>query len=284
MTLTAPSPPPDRTARSPRADRRPMTLRRFLRKYLVGIIAILVSIVVFIVPFAFIFLTAAKNPQEAVAARVLAAPAGLDALGEPRRRCSQTRDYILVRAFVQQHDPHRRRASRSWWCFAAMVGYVLQRRKSRWNAVINFFVLAGLIVPPAVVPTIWVLQGLGLFKTHAGHDPHRGHLRPLVLHPAVPCVRLDDPAGARRGGDHRRRRARCGCSSRVVLPLLQARDRHGHRRAGRRRVQRLHRTRCTSCPATRTRRCSSTLYNFRARTSASGTCCSWTSCSSRSRR
>ncbi len=39
---------------------------------------------------------------------------------------------------------------------------------SRWNHVINIFVLAGLIVPPAVVPTIWVLQGIGLFKTMPG--------------------------------------------------------------------------------------------------------------------
>src|SRR5690606_19834374 len=43
-----------------------------------------------------------------------------------------------------------------------------QRRRSRWNHVVNFFVLAGLIVPPAVVPTIWVMQGLGLFKTIPG--------------------------------------------------------------------------------------------------------------------
>ena len=33
---------------------------------------------------------------------------------------------------------------------------------------VNFFVLAGLIIPPAVVPTIWVLQSLGLFKTMHG--------------------------------------------------------------------------------------------------------------------
>ncbi len=45
---------------------------------------------------------------------------------------------------------------------------MLQRKRSRWNGVVNFFVLAGLIVPPAVVPTIWVLQGLGLFKTLGG--------------------------------------------------------------------------------------------------------------------
>jgi raffinose/stachyose/melibiose transport system permease protein len=51
---------------------------------------------------------------------------------------------------------------------SAMVGYVLQRRRSRLNSIINFFVLAGLIVPPAVVPTIWVLQKVGLFKTMPG--------------------------------------------------------------------------------------------------------------------
>ncbi|MFJ6158751.1 carbohydrate ABC transporter permease [Pseudarthrobacter sp. NPDC092184] len=51
---------------------------------------------------------------------------------------------------------------------SAMVAWVLQRRRSRWNAVANFLILSGLIIPPAVVPTIWVLQGLGLFKTMPG--------------------------------------------------------------------------------------------------------------------
>ena len=50
----------------------------------------------------------------------------------------------------------------------AMIGYVLQRRHSGWNKVIYGFVLAGLIIPPAVVPTIWVLQELHLFKTLHG--------------------------------------------------------------------------------------------------------------------
>ena len=45
---------------------------------------------------------------------------------------------------------------------------MLQRRPSRWTPVVNFLVLAGLIIPPAVVPTIWVLQGLDLFKTLHG--------------------------------------------------------------------------------------------------------------------
>src|SRR5690606_21740712 len=51
--------------------------------------------------------------------------------------------------------------------FAAMVGFVLQRRKTRWNGLINFLVLAGLMMPPAVVPTVWLLQSIGLFaKLH----------------------------------------------------------------------------------------------------------------------
>lgn len=33
---------------------------------------------------------------------------------------------------------------------------------------VNLLVLAGLIVPPAVVPTIWVLQKLGLYKSIPG--------------------------------------------------------------------------------------------------------------------
>ena len=44
-TLTTAGAKPSRI----RQDRRPMTLKRFLRKYLLGVIAILASIVVFIV-------------------------------------------------------------------------------------------------------------------------------------------------------------------------------------------------------------------------------------------
>lgn len=51
---------------------------------------------------------------------------------------------------------------------SAMVAYIWQRRGGRLGSVVNILVLAGLIVPPAVVPTIWVLQKVGLFKTMPG--------------------------------------------------------------------------------------------------------------------
>ncbi|WP_286311696.1 carbohydrate ABC transporter permease [Agromyces mangrovi Wang et al. 2018] len=143
-----------------------MSLRRFSQRYLIGIAAIVASVVVFIVPFAFIFLTAAKSPQEASLLQFSLPQQGWF-LWENFIAVWEARDYVLARAFVNSITLTVISVA-IMVVFAAMVGYVLQRRPSRWNHVINFFVLAGLIVPPAVVPTIWVLQGIGLFKTMTG--------------------------------------------------------------------------------------------------------------------
>lgn len=149
-----------------RASRRPLTLRRFVSRYLIGIIAILASIVVFIVPFTFIFLTAVKNPSEASLFEFSLPKQGWY-LWENIVTVLETRNWMLVRAFINSTVLTVASVT-IMVVFAAMVGYVLQRRKSRWNHLATGFVLAGLIVPPAVVPTIWVLQGLGLFKTMPG--------------------------------------------------------------------------------------------------------------------
>ena len=149
-----------------RQDRRPLTFKRFMRKYFLGIIAILASIVVFIVPFAFIFVMAAKNEQEASLFEFSLPQQGWY-LWENFLTVLQTRDFIILRAFVNSTVLTVVSVA-IMVVFAAMVGYVLQRRKSRWNHVINLFVFAGLIVPPAVVPTIWVMQSLGIFKTMPG--------------------------------------------------------------------------------------------------------------------
>jgi raffinose/stachyose/melibiose transport system permease protein len=52
--------------------------------------------------------------------------------------------------------------------FSALVAYVLQRRADRMAAVVSSFMLAGLILPPSVVPTIFLLQRLGIYKTLFG--------------------------------------------------------------------------------------------------------------------
>ncbi|NNC12781.1 carbohydrate ABC transporter permease [Planctomonas sp. JC2975] len=142
-----------------------MTFRRFARKYLVGIIAILVSVVVFLVPFIFVVLQAAKDPKEA-GLMGFTLPSTWQ-VGQNFFEVIQTNNYQLLAAFINSFILTIVSVV-IMVVFSAMVGYLLQRKRSKLNHVANFFVLAGLIVPPAVVPTIWVLQGLGIFDTLPG--------------------------------------------------------------------------------------------------------------------
>jgi len=130
-----------------------------------GAVAIVASILIFIVPFIFIVLTAAKTQQEASLLEFSWPTEWV--FFENLAQVVEARDFILVRAFANSAILTIASVA-IMVVLGAMVGYVLQRRRSRWNGLVNFLVLAGLIIPPAVVPTIWVLQGLELFKTLPG--------------------------------------------------------------------------------------------------------------------
>ena len=134
-------------------------------RYLLGGVSILISIVVFVVPFAFIVLTAFKD-KRAAADHDFALPATWH-IFDNLIAVIQARDYTLITALINSTILTVVGVT-LLVMFGAMVGFVLQRRPSAWNGFINFLVLAGLIIPPAVVPTIWVLQGLNLFKTLHG--------------------------------------------------------------------------------------------------------------------
>jgi raffinose/stachyose/melibiose transport system permease protein len=135
-----------------------------LSSRLAGLAAILISAVVFLVPFAFIILTAFKNKQQATLLD-FSWPNGFH-LWSNIVEVVTTRNWMMVTAFI--NSTILTVASVTLLVvFAAMVGFVLARRKTRWNGLIEFLILAGLMIPPAVVPTIWLLQGLGLFgKLH----------------------------------------------------------------------------------------------------------------------
>lgn len=130
-----------------------------------GIVAILASAVVFLVPFAFIILQAGKTREEA--SRLNFSLPTEWAFLENFRAVIAYNDNELTRAFINS-TILTVCAVAAMVVLAAMVGFVVQRRVSRWNPVVNMMVLAGLIIPPAVVPTIWVLQGIGLFGTLVG--------------------------------------------------------------------------------------------------------------------
>jgi raffinose/stachyose/melibiose transport system permease protein len=130
-----------------------------------GILAIVLAVLVFIVPFLFIVLTAAKTQQES-SLLGFTLPTQWVFL-ENLQEVVSARNFVLLRAFANSAILTIVSVT-VMVVLAAMVGYVLQRRRSKWNPLVNGFVLAGLIIPPAVVPTIWVLQGLELFKTLPG--------------------------------------------------------------------------------------------------------------------
>ncbi|WP_432547870.1 carbohydrate ABC transporter permease [Kineococcus sp. SYSU DK004] len=130
-----------------------------------GALAIVVTGVVFIIPFVFIVLTAMKTRSEANRLE-FSWPTEI-AVVQNFVEVLEARNYILVIAFINSTILTVASVA-GMVVLAAMVAFVLQRRPTRWNPFINFLVLSGLIIPPAVVPTIWVLQALGLFRTMSG--------------------------------------------------------------------------------------------------------------------
>ncbi|GAJ92667.1 carbohydrate ABC transporter permease [Agrobacterium rhizogenes] len=135
------------------------------RQLYTGVTALAASAVIFILPFLFIFITAAKTKQDA-ARLTFTLPAEWRLWGN-LMEVVEARNYMLLLAYFNSTVITVASVA-LLVLFGAMVGYVLQRRSSVWNKLIYACVLAGLMIPPAVVPTIWVLQSLGLFKTISG--------------------------------------------------------------------------------------------------------------------
>jgi raffinose/stachyose/melibiose transport system permease protein len=136
-----------------------------IKKYGAGLLAIAATVLIFIVPLVFMVLTAVKDRREA-AKLDFSWPTTFNFV-ENFQDVLAKRDFMLVTAFINS-TVITVVSITILVILAAMVAWVLQRRRSRWNGLVNFLVLSGLIIPPAVVPTIWVLQGLGLFKTLPG--------------------------------------------------------------------------------------------------------------------
>jgi raffinose/stachyose/melibiose transport system permease protein len=130
-----------------------------------GAAAIVASFFIFVIPFIFILLTAVKDRRQS-SLRDFSWPNGFH-LWDNLVEVVTTRNWMMVTAFFNSTLITVVSVT-LLIVLAAMVGYVLARRKAPWNASIEFLILAGLMIPPAVVPTIWLLQGLKLFGTLHG--------------------------------------------------------------------------------------------------------------------
>jgi raffinose/stachyose/melibiose transport system permease protein len=142
-----------------------VSARRILRSWWLEVVSLLVALVVFVVPFVFILLTASKTVSES--ARLgFTLPTTWEILGNLGQVLS-ARNGMMVNAM--RNSLLLTVSSVTLIVFlSAMVGYLLQRRQDRWATLASALMLAGLVVPPAIVPTIYVLQSIGLFKTLFG--------------------------------------------------------------------------------------------------------------------
>lgn len=142
-----------------------MKVRKFVAGIWIDIVALIVFGIVFVVPFIFVLLTAAKTRQEAALFR-FSWPSQFQlfenirevmVFGDNRMRLALWNSTLLTLGSVTLIV-----------LFSALVAFVLQRRADRMASVVSSFMLVGLIIPPAVVPTIFLLQWLGLYKTLLG--------------------------------------------------------------------------------------------------------------------
>ncbi|HET7476702.1 MAG TPA: carbohydrate ABC transporter permease [Dermatophilaceae bacterium] len=138
---------------------------RGTRRAAIEILALAVALVVFVIPFIFIGLTAVKDQFQSLEL-TFSWPTSWN-LWANVQEVFATRDNLLLTAFKNSFVLTVV-AIAILIVLCSMAAFVLQRRPGKVANVVNGLILAGLIIPPAVVPTIWVLQGLGIYKTLPG--------------------------------------------------------------------------------------------------------------------
>jgi ABC-type sugar transport system, permease component len=142
-----------------------MRLRKFIARTWIDAVALVVITIVFVVPFIFIFLTAAKPRAEAALFefswpskfQLLENLRDVMAFGDHRMLLALWNSTLLTVGSVTLIV-----------LFSALVAFVMQRRGDRTASFVSSIMLAGLIIPPAVVPTIFLLQWVHLYKTLLG--------------------------------------------------------------------------------------------------------------------
>lgn len=137
-------------------------MKKKKRLYLLGdIIGVIAAFIIFIVPFAFMLVNALKERREA---NLLSIALPTEFHWENFAEVFRANNYQILTAF-KNSGLIVLGSVVILIIVGSMGGYVLQRRKDRLMGVMNSLIMAGLMVPAAILPTIWVLQRLHLYKT-----------------------------------------------------------------------------------------------------------------------
>lgn len=135
---------------------------KLIKDYWIDALIFLFVGIVFIVPFAFILSIASKSRQEAGLFEFTWP--GKFLLWDNLLAVIKSNNYVMLLAL--RNSALLTVASVTLIVFfSAFVAYVMQRRNDRVANWVNSIMFAGLVLPPAVVPTIFWMQTLGIYKT-----------------------------------------------------------------------------------------------------------------------
>ena len=133
--------------------------------YMVGdITGVILASLIFIIPYAFMFVNSLKERREANLLR-LSWPEEMH--WENYIEVFKANNYQILTAF-KNSGIIVIGAVIVLILTGSMCGYILQRRSDKTMTIVNSLIMAGLMVPAAILPTIWVLQKIGLYKTLPG--------------------------------------------------------------------------------------------------------------------
>ena len=140
-------------------------MKRQKRLTLLGdILGCIFGILIFATPFIFMLVNALKERREA---NLLELSLPTEFMWSNFAEVFEANDYQIVTAFKNSFILTIG-AVIVLIVVGSMAGYVLQRRNDRTTKAVSTLVMTGLMIPPAILPTIWVMQGLHIYKTMFG--------------------------------------------------------------------------------------------------------------------
>ncbi|HJD45293.1 MAG TPA: carbohydrate ABC transporter permease [Candidatus Mediterraneibacter norfolkensis] len=141
-----------------------MQKKRTIRSLIGDVVGLLVCFVIFVIPFIFMVVNSLKERREANRLS-LALPESI--AWENFVEVFQTNNYQILTAFKNSVILTVGSVV-LLVIFSSMAGYVIQRRKDRPVKIASTIIMTGLMIPAAVLPTIWVMQTLHIYRTMFG--------------------------------------------------------------------------------------------------------------------
>lgn len=135
------------------------------RKYLLGdLLGILGALIIFIIPFLFMLVNSLKDKKEANLLE-LSWPSVLN--WSNYAEVFKANNYQILTAFKNSLIITVATVA-ILVVICSMAGYVVQRRKDKPVRIMSNLIMTGLMVPSSILPTIWILQNLHIYKTLFG--------------------------------------------------------------------------------------------------------------------